>query len=101
MSTLCRIGTSGWAYHHWRGAFYPPSLSQSGWYGHYARHFDTVEINNSFYRLPTAEAFERWQEQAPRGFVYAVKANRYLTHVKRLKDTAEPLERFLSRKAFG
>jgi uncharacterized protein YecE (DUF72 family) len=96
-STLCRIGTSGWIYSHWRGVFYPPDLPQSAWYDHYARLFDTVEINYSFYRLPSGEAFDRWQEQAPPGFIYAVKANRYLTHVKRLKDAAEPLQRFLSR----
>jgi len=97
MSTLCHIGTSGWIYPHWRGVFYPPDLPQSHWFEHYARHFDTVEINYSFYRLPSENAFDRWREQAPPGFLYAVKANRYLTHIKRLKDAAEPLERFLSR----
>jgi uncharacterized protein YecE (DUF72 family) len=97
MNARCRIGTSGWAYAHWRDVFYPPDLPQSGWYGHYVRHFQTVEINYSFYRLPSEEAFDRWQEQAPEGFAYALKANRYLTHVKRLKEAAEPLERFLSR----
>ena len=92
-----RIGTSGWVYPHWRGIFYPPDLPQSRWYTHYAKEFDTVEINYSFYRLPSEAAFDRWREQAPEGFLYAVKANRYLTHIKRLKDAAEPLERFLSR----
>ncbi|MEW5959693.1 MAG: DUF72 domain-containing protein [Chloroflexota bacterium] len=93
----CYIGTSGWVYAHWQGVFYPPDLPQSRWYGHYARRFDTVEINTSFYRLPSEAAFDRWQAQAPPGFVYALKANRYLTHIKRLKDAAEPLERFLVR----
>jgi uncharacterized protein YecE (DUF72 family) len=97
MSPPCRIGTSGWVYAHWRGVFYPVDLPQSRWYTYYAGHFDTVEINYSFYRLPSEGAFDRWREQAPPGFVYAVKANRYLTHLKRLKDAAEPLERFLSR----
>nr|HID12287.1 DUF72 domain-containing protein [Anaerolineae bacterium] len=97
MNPHCCIGTSGWVYPHWRGVFYPPDLAQSRWYGHYAKVFDTVEINYSFYRLPSEAAFDRWREQAPEGFVYAVKANRYITHVKRLKDTAEPLERFLAR----
>jgi uncharacterized protein YecE (DUF72 family) len=97
MHTRCRIGTSGWVYRHWQGVFYPADLPQSRWYDHYARHFDTVEINTSFYRLPSPEAFDRWREQAPPGFVYAVKANRYLTHLKRLKGVAEPLELFLSR----
>ncbi len=92
----CCIGTSGWVYPHWRGVFYPPALPQSRWHHHYAKHFDTVEINYSFYRLPSPEAFDRWREQAPSGFVYAVKANRFITHVKRLKDAAEPLERFLT-----
>jgi uncharacterized protein YecE (DUF72 family) len=97
MKAVWRIGTSGWVYDHWRGVFYPEDLPQADWYAHYAKHLHTVEINYSFYRLPSEEAFDRWREQAPPGFVYAVKANRYLTHVKRLKDAAEPLERFLSR----
>jgi len=93
----CLIGTSGWVYPHWRGVFYPEDLPQARWFEHYARHFPTVEINYSFYRLPTEGSFDRWREQSPAGFVYAVKANRYLTHIKRLKDCQEPLERFLSR----
>ena len=97
LNTLCHIGTSGWVYPHWRGVFYPPDLPQSRWYTHYAKVFDTVEINTSFYRLPSEEAFDHWREQAPPGFIYAVKANRYITHFKRLKDVAEPLERFLAR----
>lgn len=97
MTSPCRIGTSGWVYAHWRGTFYPQNLPQSHWYGHYARHFDTVEVNYSFYRLPSEATFDRWRAQAAPGFLYAIKANRYLTHVKRLKDAADPLERFLSR----
>jgi len=97
MGNRIRIGTSGWVYPHWRSVFYPPDLPQSRWYTHYAKTFDTVEINYSFYRLPSEAAFDRWREQAPPGFIYAVKANRYITHVKRLKDAAEPLERFLAR----
>lgn len=97
MNPHCRIGTSGWVYPHWRGVFYPPDLPQSRWYVHYAGEFDTVEINYSFYRLPSEAAFDRWREQAPEGFIYAVKANRYITHIKRLKEAAEPLERFLAR----
>jgi uncharacterized protein YecE (DUF72 family) len=94
---MCHIGTSGWVYPHWRGVFYPSDLQQSQWYKHYAKHFNTVEINYSFYRLPTEEAFNRWRKQAPAEFIYAVKANRYLTHLKRLKEVAEPLTRFLTR----
>ncbi|MCL4299620.1 MAG: DUF72 domain-containing protein [Anaerolineae bacterium] len=97
MNPRCHIGTSGWVYPHWRGVFYPSDLPQSRWFDFYARHFTTVEINNSFYRLPAETTFDRWQAQAPPGFIYAVKANRFLTHLKRLKDVAEPLERFLSR----
>jgi len=91
------VGTSGWVYPHWRGVFYPPDLPQSRWFEYYARHFDTVEVNNTFYRLPEAPTFQEWAAQAPTGFVYALKASRYLTHLKKLKDAAEPLQRFLER----
>jgi uncharacterized protein YecE (DUF72 family) len=97
MKACCYIGTSGWIYAHWQGIFYPSGLPQSHWYDHYAKHFDTVEINYSFYRLPSERTFDRWQTQAREEFIYALKANRFLTHIKRLKDVAEPLERFLSR----
>lgn len=90
------VGTSGWVYPHWRGVFYPPAVPQRAWFAHYARTFRTVEINNSFYRLPSPSTFEAWRDQAPAGFVYATKASRYITHVRRLKDIQEPLDRFLS-----
>jgi uncharacterized protein YecE (DUF72 family) len=93
-SRSVRIGCSGWQYKHWRGDFYPPELSTSRWFAHYALSFDTVEINNSFYRLPPAETFAKWGEQAPSRFLYAVKASRFLTHMKKLKDPADPLARF-------
>jgi uncharacterized protein YecE (DUF72 family) len=89
-----RIGCSGWQYKHWRADFYPADLPQSRWFAHYAVHFDTVEINNSFYRLPPPETFVKWREQAPRRFLYAVKASRFLTHMKKLKDPEDPLFRF-------
>jgi uncharacterized protein YecE (DUF72 family) len=92
-----RVGTSGWVYPHWRGVFYPPELKQSEWFRYYSRNFDTVEINNTFYRLQAESAFDGWREQAPPGFTYAVKANRYITHVRRLIDPGEPLARFLER----
>jgi uncharacterized protein YecE (DUF72 family) len=92
-----RIGTSGWVYRHWQGRFYPPDLRPAGWFAHYAREFDTVEINNSFYRLPSEAAFDAWREQAPPGFLYAVKASRFLTHLKKLKDPEEPLAHFFAR----
>lgn len=97
MAGQVRIGTSGWVYRHWRQIFYPAGLPQAAWFGFYARHFSTVEINNSFYRLPSEAAVDRWRNGAPNGFVYAVKANRYITHVKRLHDCAEAVERFLDR----
>lgn len=68
-----RIGCSGWNYRHWRGRFYPAGLPQRDWLAFYATHFDTVEINNSFYRLPSAETFAKWRDQAPPGFCYSVK----------------------------
>ncbi len=92
-----RIGTSGWVYNHWRGVFYSMELPPSKLYSVYAREFDTVEINNSFYRLPSIEMFDSWREQAPTGFLYSVKASRYLTHMKKLKDPEEPLMRFIER----
>jgi uncharacterized protein YecE (DUF72 family) len=86
-----RIGCSGWNYRDWRGRFYPEKMPAKNWFAFYAEHFDTVEINNSFYRLPTPETFRKWREQAPPGFRYAVKASRFLTHRKKLKDPEQPL----------
>jgi uncharacterized protein YecE (DUF72 family) len=91
-----RIGCSGWVYQHWRGAFYPQDLPVKRWFAFYAEHFDTVEINNSFYRLPKPETFDAWRDQAPAGFCYTVKANRFLTQAKKLKDCAEPLVRMMT-----
>ncbi|HYK42797.1 MAG TPA: DUF72 domain-containing protein [Thermoanaerobaculia bacterium] len=92
-----RVGCSGWQYRHWRGNLYPAELPASRWFDHYAERFDTVEINNSFYRLPEASVFGAWRRRAPPGFLYAVKASRYLTHNKKLKDPEEPIERFFDR----
>jgi uncharacterized protein YecE (DUF72 family) len=91
-----RIGCSGWNYKHWRERFYPKDLPVRSWFAFYAEHFDTVEINNSFYRLPTRETFAKWRDQAPAGFCYAVKANRFLTQAKKLKDCDEPLARMMA-----
>jgi uncharacterized protein YecE (DUF72 family) len=77
-----RIGCSGWNYKHWRERFYPRGLPVARWFQFYAEHFDTVEINNSFYRLPPPETFAKWRDQAPPGFCYAVKANRYITQAR-------------------
>lgn len=92
-----RVGTSGWIYRHWRGVFYPRDLPVKRWFTCYCKAFATVEINNTFYRLPAAEVFDEWRQQAPAGFVYAVKASRYLTHLKKLKDPADPLDHLLGR----
>ncbi len=89
------IGCSGWNYNHWKGRFYPDELRQKDWFEHYSRFFATVEINNTFYHLPTAKTFGDWKRQAPKRFVYAVKVNRYITHMKKLKDAREPLRKFL------
>ncbi len=94
--TACdiRIGTSGWHYDHWSGLFYPADLPKNKWFEFYAQHFDTVEINNTFYQQPKQQTFKNWHEQAPKNFVFTVKANRFITHIKKLKDVEEPLERF-------
>lgn len=92
-----RIGCSGWEYKHWRGDFYPVDLPKARWFEHYAATFDTVEINNTFYRLPEESTFASWAARAPLRFLYAVKASRYLTHMKKLKDPEEPIERLFGR----
>lgn len=96
MSSL-RIGTSGWAYPHWRGAFYPERLRPAEWFRFYAERFDACEINGSFYRLPSEGAVRNWAEAAPPDFVFAWKVSRYLTHAKKLKDPAEPLALIFGR----
>ena len=94
------VGTSGWQYPHWRRRFYPDGLPQRAWLPYYAARFGSVELNNSFYRLPDRERFEHWAAGVPDGFVFALKASRYLTHVRRLVDPAEPVRR-LSEAAAG
>lgn len=96
MTGAIRIGTSGWHYDHWRGTFYPGTLSKKHWLAFYARTFDTVEINNSFYRLPTRQAVEQWRQAVPAGFSFAIKASRYTTHVKRLKDAPASFAKFFA-----
>jgi uncharacterized protein YecE (DUF72 family) len=93
------VGTSGWQYRDWRGRFYPSGLAQSRWLAYFAEHFASVEVNNAFYRLPERDTFARWAGQTPEDFRIAVKMSRYLTHVKRLRDPAEPVARFLDRAA--
>jgi uncharacterized protein YecE (DUF72 family) len=93
------IGTSGWQYADWRGVLYPDGVPQRAWLGRYADEFVTVEVNNAFYRLPERSVFERWCEQTPAGFVVAVKASRYLTHIRRLREPDEPVSRLVDRAA--
>jgi uncharacterized protein YecE (DUF72 family) len=93
-----RVGCSGWNYAHWRnGVFYPPRCAARHWLTYYARFFDTVEVNSTFYRLPRAPAVARWVEETPADFVFAVKTSRYLTHIKRLRDIPEHLPLLLER----
>ena len=91
------VGTSGWSYDPWVGPFYPATLAPGDRFAYYAEVFDTVEINNTFYGLPDEATVEAWRERAPDGFVYAMKASRYLTHMKKLNEPEEPLQTFLDR----
>jgi uncharacterized protein YecE (DUF72 family) len=97
MTARVRVGTSGWEYRHWVGSFYPRDLPRERRLEFYAERFDTIELNNSFYRLPEADVFTAWARRVPDGFTFAVKASRYLTHVRRLRDPREPLDRLWSR----
>lgn len=91
------IGTSGWSYTHWKGPFYPPDIRGEEMLAHYCRHFRSVEINNSFYHLPAAETLHHWSDNTPDDFIFSVKASRYITHMKKLKDPAESLSAFFQR----
>jgi len=91
------VGTSGWHYDHWRCRFYPEGLVKGKWLEFYTGHFTTVELNNSFYRLPSEAAFAAWHNSSPANFTFAVKVSRFITHIKRLKDTEEAVDRFITR----
>ena len=93
------VGTSGWQYADWRGRFYPEGLPQRRWLEHHAATFRTVEVNNAFYRLPERRVFEDWAARTPAAYVVTVKASRYLTHMKRLRDPEEPVARLMERVA--
>jgi uncharacterized protein YecE (DUF72 family) len=88
------IGTSGWHYKHWMGNFYPEGVKSKDFTAYYLRYFQTVEINNSFYKLPSAETFANWRASVPPDFVFAVKASRFITHMKKLKDPQQSIGRF-------
>ncbi len=97
MKGRCFIGTSGWSYDHWGGVFYPPDLKTADRLAFYINHFNSVEINNTFYHLPTPSAFKSWKKIVAKNFIYALKGSRFITHMKKLKDPKEPLELFLER----
>jgi uncharacterized protein YecE (DUF72 family) len=92
-----RIGCSGWNYDDWRGGLYPKGLGKARWLERYAEEFDTVEVNSTFYRLASRDAVARWVEQTPPGFLFAAKASRYLTHVRRLREIGQGIERYYER----
>jgi len=91
------IGTSGFQYRHWKGAFYPEGLAQRRWFEYYTHVFNTVELNVTFYRLPNENTFHKWYQETPPGFVFSLKGSRFITHVKRLKSPREPLALFFDR----
>jgi uncharacterized protein YecE (DUF72 family) len=91
------VGTSGWQYDSWRGPLYPADLAKRAWLRYFAERFPTVEVNNSFYVLPKPSTFERWRDETPEGFVVTVKASRYITHIRRLRDCADPVATFWER----
>lgn len=94
---MARVGCSGWMYKDWRGIVYPQALPQRAWFAHYAALFDTVEINNTFYRLPPPSTVEHWAAQAPPGFTYAVKLGQFGSHRMKLRDAARWLPNHLDR----
>jgi uncharacterized protein YecE (DUF72 family) len=95
MARRIYIGTSGWNYDDWRGPVYPDDLPSNKWFEHYSQLFDTVEINNTFYQQPTHNTLDAWERQAPRGFIYAIKANRYITHMLKLKHAGDAVDRLM------
>ena len=94
-----RIGTSGWSYPHWRGPFYPHEVRKHDWLAYYARHFSSAEINGAFYRIPKAATFKGWAEQVPADFVFTLKASRYITHLKKLREPSDSLQQLLTPAA--
>ena len=94
---LIHIGTSGWHYKHWRGPFYPPDMPTKNFLSHYLKFFHTVELNNSFYRLPEEKTLINWSKAVPPGFIFAAKGSRFITHMKKLRDPEESVKLFLER----
>jgi uncharacterized protein YecE (DUF72 family) len=89
------VGTSGWNYKHWEEVFYPAAIKKQDWFNYYSTKFNSVEINNTFYNLPKVQTIKAWKNNAPGNFIYAIKASRYITHMKKLKDPKEPVNNFL------
>lgn len=97
MATRYHVGTSGFSYPHWREVFYPRAIPPARWLEYYAEQFPTVEINSSFYRLPTEKVFQSWRDRTPPTFVFALKASRFITHVRKLADVEQPMKLFFER----
>jgi uncharacterized protein YecE (DUF72 family) len=95
--TILRIGCSGWQYPHWSGTFYPKDVPRTKWLSYYARYFTTVEVNSTFYRLPCKGVLDGWRGHVPPAFLFSIKASRFLTHMKKLRDPAAPLDRLFRR----
>jgi len=93
------IGTSGWVYPHWQGFFYPKDLPEKNWLAFYSKSYKSVEINSSFYHSMARKVYEGWNQKVPNDFVFAIKSSRFITHVKKLKDCQEPLERLLDESS--
>lgn len=93
------VGTSGYSYKHWKGILYPPGLPQSRWLECYCQHFDTVELNVTFYRLPARKTFDGWYAKTPAGFCFAAKGSRFITHIKRMKDCRQPIRTYKEHAA--
>jgi uncharacterized protein YecE (DUF72 family) len=91
------VGTSGWSYNHWKGPFYPENLPSGKFFSFYSKVFHTVEINSSFYHLPLTKTFEKWRDSSPPDFIFALKGSRFITHIKKLSDPAEPIKKFMER----
>jgi uncharacterized protein YecE (DUF72 family) len=100
MAPFYHIGTSGWHYKHWRGLFFPEKLSAFRWLEYYSNHFNTVEINYSFYRLPLESTFTKWYQMVPSEFCFSLKTSRYITHIRRLQNAKEPLSTFANRARY-
>jgi len=94
---VIHIGTSGWSYKHWRNTFYPSELKVKDQFSYFTKKFNTVEINNTFYGVPSDETFLNWKNSVPEDFVYVIKANRFITHMKKLRDPAQSLQSFMSK----